>query len=65
MQVPSEYLSFKGEKGLRGLYFSNSNLTGKPVIDKQDEQIEFKWTLYSPDRKNCNRIITILNGKEN
>lgn len=37
MQVPSEYLSFKGEKGLRGLYFSNSNLTGKPVIDKQDE----------------------------
>ncbi|MCP1253366.1 MULTISPECIES: glycoside hydrolase family 3 N-terminal domain-containing protein [Elizabethkingia] len=48
-RVPSQYLSFNGEKGLKGLYFPNSNLTGKPVIEKQDEQIGFKWTLYSPD----------------
>ena len=65
MQVPSEYLSFKGEKGLRGLYFSNSNLTGKPVIDKQDEQIEFKWTLYSPDPEKLQPDNYSINGKEN
>ena len=48
-KVPSEYLSFNGEKGLRGLYFPNSSLTGKPVIEKQDKELDFKWTLYSPD----------------
>ncbi|HFK5571623.1 beta-1,3-glucosyltransferase [Elizabethkingia meningoseptica] len=52
IKVPAKYLSFNGEKGLKGLYFSNSNLKGTPIIERQDEQLAFKWTLYSPDPEN-------------
>ncbi len=47
--VPSEFLSSKNQKGLKGHYFSNSDLKGNPAFEKQDGQINFKWTLYSPD----------------
>lgn len=47
--VPAEFLSFENQKGLQGNYFSNSNLNGKPAFEKQDEQLNFKWTLYSPN----------------
>ena len=51
-RVPSQYLSFNGEKGLKGCIFPNSNLTGKPVIEKQDgTDRDSKWTLYSRTRK--------------
>lgn len=47
--VPAEFLSFGTKKGLAGNYFSNTSLSDHPVFERQDEQINFKWTLYSPD----------------
>jgi len=47
--VPTEFLSSENEKGLMGSYFSNSDLKGNPVFERQDEQLNFKWTLYSPN----------------
>ncbi|WP_426474696.1 glycoside hydrolase family 3 N-terminal domain-containing protein [Chryseobacterium balustinum] len=47
--VPTEFLSFENQKGLQGNYFSNADLKGNPAFEKQDEQLNFKWTLYSPN----------------
>lgn len=47
--VPAEFLSSENQKGLRGTYFSNSDLKGNPAYEKQDGQLNFKWTLYAPD----------------
>ncbi|ALR30757.1 beta-1,3-glucosyltransferase [Chryseobacterium sp. IHB B 17019] len=47
--IPSEFLSSENQKGLKGNYFSNSDLKGNPAFEKQDEQLNFKWTLYSPN----------------
>ena len=47
--VPTEFLSSENQKGLKGIYFSNSDLKGTPEFEKQDEQLNFKWTLYSPN----------------
>jgi beta-glucosidase len=49
MTIPAEFLSSGNQKGLQGNYFPNSDLKGKPAFEKQDEQLNFKWTLYSPD----------------
>ncbi|MGH1518015.1 glycoside hydrolase family 3 N-terminal domain-containing protein [Chryseobacterium sp. JK1] len=47
--VSNEFISFENKKGLKGVYFSNSDLKGNPAFERQDGQINFKWTLYSPD----------------
>lgn len=47
--VPAEFLFSENQKGLKGNYFSNSELKGNPAFEKQDEQLNFKWTLYSPN----------------
>ncbi|KUJ53470.1 glycoside hydrolase family 3 N-terminal domain-containing protein [Chryseobacterium sp. JAH] len=47
--VPAEFLSSENQKGLKGFYFSNSDLKGNPAFERQDEQVNFKWTLYSPN----------------
>nr|WP_314498457.1 glycoside hydrolase family 3 N-terminal domain-containing protein [uncultured Chryseobacterium sp.] len=47
--VPAEFLFSENQKGLRGTYFSNSDLKGNPAYEKQDGQLNFKWTLYAPD----------------
>lgn len=47
--VPADFLSFENKKGLKGSYFSNTELKGTAAFEKQDEEINFKWTLYSPD----------------
>lgn len=47
--VPAHLLSFGNKNGLHGSYFSNSILKDAPAFERQDEQINFKWTLYSPD----------------
>ncbi|MEO8415642.1 MAG: glycoside hydrolase family 3 C-terminal domain-containing protein [Ginsengibacter sp.] len=39
------------QTGLQGEYFNNIQLTGEPVIARVDHQIDFGWTLYSPDPK--------------
>lgn len=47
--ISADLLSFENKKGLQGHYFSNSSLKGSPAFERQDEEVNFKWTLYSPD----------------
>ena len=51
--VGSDYLSCtfdgKKQKGLTGEYFNNVTLEGKPVFTRVDPQVQFQWTLFSPD----------------
>jgi len=53
--VPSSSFSciINGEKcsGLKGEYFNNVNFSGQPVFLRCDPQINFQWTLYSPDQE--------------
>ncbi len=53
--VPAQFLSctFEGKnsKGLYGEYFNNISLAGVPVVRKVDENMQFGWTLFSPDPK--------------
>jgi beta-glucosidase len=50
--VPSKYLhNKKNEEGLDAEYFNNITLSGTPTVTRVDKQINFLWTLSSPDRK--------------
>ena len=50
--IPSKYLSTtinnKPAEGLTGEYFDNITLTGAPVITRNDKEVNFNWTLFSP-----------------
>jgi beta-glucosidase len=37
------------ENGLRGEYYNNIDLSGNPTITRIDKELNFRWTLYSPD----------------
>lgn len=37
------------ENGLMGEYFNNIELSGQPALKRLDKEINFGWTLYSPD----------------
>ena len=41
----------KNEEGLDAEFFSNITLSGQPAVTRVDKQINFLWTLSSPDRK--------------
>jgi len=51
--VASNFLSCKADgkiqKGLNGEYFNNVTMSGTPVFERIDPQVQFQWTLYSPD----------------
>lgn len=50
--VPSVYLhNSRNEEGLDAEYFSNITLDRIPAITRVDKQINFSWTLSSPDKK--------------
>lgn len=44
----------KQEKGLLGEYFNNINLEGEASLVRVDRQINFGWTLFSPDQEKIN-----------
>lgn len=44
----------KKTSGLVGEYFNNINLDGQPELTRVDNNIDFKWTLFSPDQKKIN-----------
>ncbi|MFZ6011917.1 MAG: glycoside hydrolase family 3 C-terminal domain-containing protein [Bacteroidota bacterium] len=48
--VPAEHL-FHGnnQRGLEASYFNSTDLQGKPALTRIDPQINFHWTLFSPD----------------
>ena len=45
-----------GEKqsGLKGEYFNNITLKGEPALSRIDKNIDFRWTLFSPDQSKIN-----------
>lgn len=51
--VSSSALSFledgKRSNGLKAEYFANIHLAGKAVLTRKDPQLDFHWTLFSPD----------------
>jgi len=51
--IPTENLYFmennKKVNGLRGDYYNNVNLDGQPLFCRNDKQVNFRWTLFSPD----------------
>ena len=50
--IDAEYLSTtkdgKTVKGLKGEYFNNIKLEGKPIVSRIDQRVQFGWTLFSP-----------------
>ncbi|GAO43247.1 glycoside hydrolase family 3 protein [Flavihumibacter petaseus] len=46
--VPASFLSNDGKPGLKTSIWSNTSLTGKPVMEKTDGQVDFSWTLSRP-----------------
>ncbi|KAF0199852.1 MAG: beta-glucosidase-like glycosyl hydrolase [Bacteroidetes bacterium] len=51
--VPSDFLSATENgrvvEGLTGSYYSNIGFSGKPAFIRTDKQVNFQWTLFSPD----------------
>ncbi len=58
MTIPSSCLSHtingKKEEGLLAEYFNNITLSGTPVLTRTDKDINFGWTLFSPDQEKVN-----------
>ena len=56
--IPNSNLYFykegKKHEGLIGEYFNNIDLSGEPALTRVDPQIDFQWTLYSPDHEKIN-----------
>ncbi|WP_235964455.1 glycoside hydrolase family 3 N-terminal domain-containing protein [Pedobacter gandavensis] len=48
--VAKQFLKAGTAQGLFGEYFDNLTLSGVPVLAKIDPQIDFMWTLFSPDK---------------
>ena len=40
--------------GLKAEYFNNIKLEGQPALSRIDENIDFRWTLFSPDQNKIN-----------
>lgn len=38
-------------QGLKAAYFNNINLSGNPVLTRTDKNVQFSWTLFTPDEK--------------
>ncbi|MFH0895663.1 MAG: glycoside hydrolase family 3 N-terminal domain-containing protein [Bacteroidota bacterium] len=51
--IPSECLypaeTLTGKHGLNASYFNNISFEGQPTVTRVDPQIDFAWTLFSPD----------------
>lgn len=47
--INEKYLNNKNEVGLLAEYYNNITMQGKPVLIRIDKQIDFHWTLFSPD----------------
>lgn len=48
--VPKQFLSNNDKAGLVGEYFNNLDFSGNPALKRNDERIDFHWTLYPPDK---------------
>jgi hypothetical protein len=49
--VPAQFLrTADGKAGLRGEYFANTKLTGRPTLTRQDANVDFDWQHQAPDK---------------
>ncbi|MNK95969.1 Xylan 1,4-beta-xylosidase precursor [compost metagenome] len=48
--VRNEFLKSGTSNGLQGAYFNNLSLSGDPVLNRIDKNVDFMWTLYAPDK---------------
>ena len=46
--IPSTTLNSDGKPGLKGEYFSNETLEGAPVLTRQDDTVNFDWSITPP-----------------
>ncbi|MBB6674039.1 glycoside hydrolase family 3 C-terminal domain-containing protein [Cohnella nanjingensis] len=44
-------LDAHGNEGLLGEYFNNPELTGEPVVTRNDSSIDFNWVIAKPDQR--------------
>lgn len=49
----------KKQRGLLGSFFNNVDLSGQPVVERTDRQIDFHWTLYGPDTNLSNDFYSV------
>jgi beta-glucosidase len=49
----------KKQQGLHASYFNNIDLSGKPIFERTDQQIDFHWTLYGPDSSLSNDFYSV------
>ena len=59
--VPTEMLSSTTAAapvhGLRGEYFDNNRLDGRPRLVRTDARVDFGWTLNSPGARHSVRLV--------
>lgn len=62
--IPATILSHKNGNqkinGLKGAYYNNVDLSGKPVLERIDKNIAFHWTLYGPNQQLPNDFYSVL-----
>jgi beta-glucosidase len=46
--VPETALSANGKPGLQGAYFANTDMSGSPLLTRQDRKIDFDWDRAPP-----------------
>jgi beta-glucosidase len=46
--VPETALSANGKPGLQGVYFANTDMSGAPLLTRQDRKIDFDWDRAPP-----------------
>jgi beta-glucosidase len=65
MAVPGHWLrNDQGTQGLKGEYFNNNKLEGKPVLTRVDSQINFNWIYSKPSESvNANLFSVRWTGK--
>lgn len=49
----------KRQQGLHASYFNNIELSGQPILERTDRQIDFHWTLYGPDTSLSNDFYSV------
>ncbi len=50
-RASSEFVPVSSDNliGLKGDYFNNIDLTGAPVLSRNENNLDFRWTLFGPD----------------
>ncbi|TDO23381.1 glycoside hydrolase family 3 protein [Sediminibacterium goheungense] len=61
--IPATVLSHRNGNqkinGLKGVYYSNIDLSGTPVLERTDKNVDFHWTLYGPDQQLPNDFYSV------